>query len=90
MSTSETIADPRARFGWVAPLGDDELSQITFSLPGEELEDEGWYVDATSPKRGPVISLEGEVVPKGGVYIVRSKVGEALWARITQAAAGKL
>ena len=89
MSTVE-ISDPKGRFNWMAPLSDEEASRIVFSMPGEMLEDEGWYVDATSPKRGPVISLDGEKVPAGGVYIVRSKVGEDLWARVTQAAAGKL
>ena len=88
--SAEAIADPRARFAWIAPLTDDEVREIAFSQPGELLEDEGWYVDATSPKRGPVLSLEGEKVPVGGVYIVRSKQADALWQRVTQAAAGKL
>jgi hypothetical protein len=54
------------------------------------LDDGDWYVDATSPKRGPVLALEGEFVPKQGLYIRRSKVGEDLWGRVTLAASGKL
>jgi hypothetical protein len=43
------------------------------------------YVDATSPKRGRVISLEGEKVPVGGVYIVKSASPADLWDRIGDA-----
>ncbi len=77
-------------FGWLAPVGDAEATQVVFSEPGEALDDGDWYLDATSPKRGPVQSLEGERVPIGGVYIRRSKVGEELWPRLQLAAAGKL
>ena len=67
-----------------------ERSRIIFSEAGEMLDDGDWYVDATSPKRGPVLALEGEFVPKQGLYIRRSKVGEDLWGRVTLAASGKL
>ena len=43
------------------------------------------YVDATSPKRGRVISLEGERVPVGGVSLVKSGIAPALWDRIGEA-----
>ena len=82
--------DARERFAWMAPLSDQELAAVVYSHPGEELDDGDWYVDATSPKRGPVLALEGERVPEGGVYVRRSKVGEELWTRLTLAAAGKL
>ena len=82
--------DARERFAWMAPLSDGELAGVVYSHPGEELDDGDWYVDATSPKRGPVLALEGERVPEGGVYVRRSKVGEELWTRLTLAAAGKL
>jgi hypothetical protein len=75
---------------WLQPLTEDERSRIIFSEAGEMLDDGDWYVDATSPKRGPVLALEGEFVPKQGLYIRRSKVGEDLWGRITLAASGKL
>lgn len=75
---------------WLQPLTEDERSRIVFSEAGEMLDDGDWYVDATSPKRGPVLALEGEFVPKQGLYIRRSKVGEDLWGRVTLAAAGKL
>jgi len=54
------------------------------------IDDGDWYLDATSPNRGPVLALEGEFVPKQGVYVRRSKNGEELWARLTLAASGKL
>lgn len=82
-------SDPRA-FNWLAPLSDGEVAQITFSSPGEMLDDGDWYLDATSPKRGPVLALEGEFVPKQGVYIRRSNVDEELWSRLTLAASGRL
>ena len=75
---------------WLQPLTEDERSRIVFSEAGEMLDDGDWYVDATSPKRGPVLVLEGEFVPKQGLYIRRSKVGEDLWGRVTLAASGKL
>ena len=75
---------------WLQPLTEDERSRIIFSEAGEMLDDGDWYVDATSPKRGPVLVLEGEFVPKQGLYIRRSKVGEDLWGRVTLAASGKL
>lgn len=75
---------------WLQPLTEDERSRIVFSEAGEMLDDGDWYVDATSPKRGPVLALEGEFVPKQGLYIRRSKVGEDLWGRVTLAASGKL
>lgn len=77
-------------FAWLSLLGAGETDLIRFSPPGEALDDGDWYVDATSPKRGPVLAMEGERVPEGGVYIRRSSVGEAAWGRITLAAAGKL
>jgi hypothetical protein len=77
-------------FSWLQPLTEEERSRIVFSPAGEMLDDGDWYVDATSPKRGPVLALEGEFVPKQGLYIRRSKVGEDLWGRVTLAASGKL
>ena len=83
------LSDPLG-FGWLQPLSEEERSRIVFSPAGEMLDDGDWYVDATSPKRGPVLALEGEFVPLQGLYIRRSKVGEELWGRVTLAAAGKL
>jgi len=79
-----------AQFRWLSLLGESEAREIRFSPPGELLDDGDWYVDATSPKRGPVLALEGEKVPVGGVYIRRSRIGEAAWQRVTLAAAGRL
>lgn len=83
------ISNPTG-LSWLQPLTEEERSRIVFSPAGEMLDDGDWYVDATSPKRGPVLALEGEFVPKQGLYIRRSKVGEDLWGRVTLAASGKL
>ena len=83
------LSDPLG-LTWLQPLAEEERSRIVFSPAGEMLDDGDWYVDATSPKRGPVLALEGEFVPMQGLYIRRSKVGEELWNRLTLAAAGKL
>jgi hypothetical protein len=77
-------------FGWLSVLDDAERSAIVYSEPGEMLDDGDWYVDATSPKRGPVLAMEGEKVPVGGVYIRQSRIPEALWGRLQLAASGKL
>lgn len=77
-------------FGWLDVLDESERAAIVYSDPGEALDDGDWYLDATSPKRGPVLAMEGEVVPAGGVYIRKSKVPEALWGRLQLAASGKL
>jgi hypothetical protein len=77
-------------FGWLGVLDDAERAGVVYSEPLEALDDGDWYLDATSPKRGPVMSMEGETVPVGGVYIRKSKVPEALWGRLQAAASGKL
>ncbi len=77
-------------FGWLSGLDEGERAGVVYSDPREALDDGDWYLDATSPKRGPVMSMEGETVPVGGVYIRKSKVPEALWARLQLAASGKL
>ena len=59
MSAAGPIDAPEG-FAWMAPLSDEELAAVVYSHPGEELDDGDWYVDATSPKRGPVLALEGE------------------------------
>ena len=77
-------------FGWMAPLDDGERGAVAYAEPGTMLDDGDWYLDATSPKRGPVLAMEGEHVPAGGLYIVRSQVDGALWDRLQAAASGKL
>jgi hypothetical protein len=77
-------------FGWMAALQDGERAGVAYAEPGTMLDDGDWYLDATSPKRGPVLAMEGEKVPVGGVYIVRSSTGDALWDRLQAAASGKL
>ncbi len=77
-------------FGWLNVLEEGERAGVVYSDPREALDDSDWYLDATSPKRGPVMSMEGETVPVGGVYIRKSKVPEALWGRLQLAASGKL
>jgi hypothetical protein len=89
MSGVSPTTDPRS-YSWLDPLSDGEAGRIVFSPAGETLDDGDWYLDATSPKRGPVLALEGEFVPRQGMYIRRSMVGEELWGRLTLAAAGKL
>jgi hypothetical protein len=81
-----TVTERRERFSWMANLEDDaDIERISLAEPGTHLADGDQYVDATSPKRGPVTSLEGEYVPAGGVYIVRSATDPSLWERITAA-----
>jgi hypothetical protein len=66
-------------------LSDEDVAAVPLAEPGTTLADLGEYVDATSPKRGRVISLEGECVPVGGVYIVKSETPPELWERIGEA-----
>src|SRR5438046_416009 len=80
MATAEEL---RSRFTWMAKLEDDaDVTAVPLSQPGAALKDLDQYVDATSPRRGVVTSMEGETVPVGGVYIVRSETDPALWERI--------
>jgi hypothetical protein len=73
----------RERFAWMAKLESDaDVEAIQLAKPGDTLADGDEYVDATSPKRGRVTSLEGERVPEGGVYIVKSATDPELWERI--------
>jgi hypothetical protein len=81
-----TIAtDRREQFTWMSKLSDDDVVVVALAEPGVTLADGDQYVDATSPKRGRVTSLEGERVPVGGVYIVKSAIEPALWDRIGEA-----
>jgi hypothetical protein len=76
-------AELRKTYAWMAKLENDaDVTSIELALPGAELKDGDEYVDATSPKRGRVLSMEGETVPKGGVYIVKSGTDAGLWDRI--------
>jgi hypothetical protein len=78
-----TAADFRKTYGWMEKLENDaDVAAIKLAQPGTELKDGDEYVDATSPKRGRVLSMEGEKVPKGGVYIVKSETDAGLWDRI--------
>jgi hypothetical protein len=78
-----TAAELRERFTWMAKLENDaDVTAIKLAEPGRMLEDGGQYVDATSPKRGRVTSLEGEKVPVGGVYIIKGETDPGLWDRI--------
>jgi hypothetical protein len=77
-------------FGWMGPLDDGERGTVAYAEPGTMLDDGDWYLDATSPKRGPVLAMEGEKVPVGGLYILRSAIPAGLWDRLQAAAAGKL
>ena len=76
--------------GWLAPLDDGERGAAQYAEPGVELTDGDWYLDAPGPKRGPTLAMEGERVPVGGVYILRSAVGRELFDCLSAAAAGKL
>jgi hypothetical protein len=82
----ETATERRERFRWMEKIEDDAaVLAIPLAEPGTELADGDEYVDATSPKRGRVTSLEGERVPVGGVYIVRSAVDDATWEQVGEA-----
>jgi hypothetical protein len=78
------------QFGWLQVLDEGERASIVYSEPGEALDDGDNYLDATSPKRGSVLAMEGEIVPAGGVYIRKSKTSDELWSRLQAAASGKL
>jgi hypothetical protein len=78
-------------FSWQSALEDRERASLAYAEPGTMLDDGDWYIDATSPKRGPVLAMEGEQVPKGGLYILRSSLAsDALWERLQLAARGTL
>jgi hypothetical protein len=78
-----TAQDLRERFTWMEKLENDaDVAAVPLSEPGTNLTDGDQYVDATSPKRGRVLAMEGEKVPVGGVYIVKSKTEPGLWERI--------
>jgi hypothetical protein len=80
MATAEEL---RKTYAWMEKLENDgDVTSIKLAQPGTELKDGDEYVDATSPKRGRVLSMEGETVPKGGVYIVKSETDGGLWDRI--------
>ena len=79
----DTAVERRARFRWMDKIENDAaVLAIPLAEPGTELADGDQYVDATSPKRGRVTSLEGERVPVGGVYIVRSAVDADTWEQV--------
>ena len=77
-------------FSWQSPLTESERAGVVYTEPETFLTDGDLYLDATSPRRGPVLAMEGEKVPVGGLYITRSSVQPDLWARLTSAASGKL
>jgi hypothetical protein len=79
------LEERREKFRWMDKLSDEDVAAVTLAEPGTMLADLDEYVDATSPKRGRVISLEGERVPVGGVYIVKSASPGELWDRIGEA-----
>ena len=78
------------QFGWMAPLDDGERGAVAYAEPGTMLDDGDSYLDATSPKRGVVLAMEGERVPDGGLYILRTAAPAALWDRLEAAAQGRL
>jgi hypothetical protein len=80
-----TVDKRRKQFLWMEKLSDEDVAAVPLTEPGAELTDLDQYVDATSPKRGRVTSLEGERVPVGGVYIVKSASPPELWDRIGEA-----
>ena len=61
---------------------DADVMSISLAQPGRQLKDGDEYVDATSPKRGRVLSMEGETEPTGGVSILKSATDAGLWDRI--------
>jgi hypothetical protein len=81
-----TADDLRERFTWMAKLENDaDVTAISLAEPGTMLTDGDHYVDATSPKRGRVLAMEGEKVPQGGVYVLESATDPGLWDRIGEA-----
>ncbi len=76
-------------FNWQGGLSEAERASVQYAEPGTMLADGDWYLDATSPKRGPVLAMDGEKVPAGGLYILKSQAGDELFARLQAAAAGK-
>jgi hypothetical protein len=82
---AKSVEERRTQFRWMDNLSDEDVAAVHLVDPGATLADLDEYVDATSPKRGRVISLEGERVPVGGVYIVKSATQPELWDRIGEA-----
>jgi hypothetical protein len=81
-----TAAELRTRFTWMEKLPDDaDVTSVPLAEPGTMLTDGDHYVDATSPKRGRVLAMEGEKVPAGGVYVLESATDPGLWDRIGEA-----
>jgi len=77
-------------FAWQSSLDDAERAAVAYAEPGTMLDDGDSYLDATSPKRGVVLAMEGERVPDGGLYILRTAAPAALWDRLEAAAQGRL
>jgi hypothetical protein len=82
---SDSSPDSPRRFAWMSKLSDEDAAAVPLAEPGVKLADGDEYVDATSPKRGRVQALEGEFVPQGGVYILKSTSDPGLWERIGEA-----
>jgi hypothetical protein len=80
-----SVDERREQFRWMDKLSDEDAAAAPLAEPGAELADLDEYVDATSPRRGRVVALEGERVPVGGVYIVKSASPPELWERIGEA-----
>jgi hypothetical protein len=85
LAVPTSVEERRTQFRWMDKLSDEDVTAVPLAEPGTDLADLDEYVDATSPKRGRVVSLEGERVPDGGVYIVKSASPPELWERIGEA-----
>ena len=58
-----SIDERRAQFRWMDKLSDEDVTAVSLAEPGTRLADLDEYVDATSPKRGRVISHRQEREP---------------------------
>ena len=72
LAMATSVEERRTQFRWMDKLSDEDVTGCPSPSRARDSADLDEYVDATSPKRGRVISLEGERVPVGGVYIVKS------------------
>ena len=83
MATS--VEERRAQFRWMDKLSDEDVTAVPLAEPGTSSRISTSTSTRRAPSAGRVISLEGERVPVGGVYIVKSASPPELWDRIGEA-----